>query len=835
MKEKVEVINLTIDGRQLTAEKGETLLDCALRHGIKIPNLCTHPRLSPFGACRLCVVEIDGMRGFPTSCTTPAEDKMVVKTNTDSLRELRRNILALIMLEHPNACLICGKRDLCEEYRSKSDKAGRTTGCHTCNNKEVCEVRILSEDLGLSELPVAPYYHQRPLERSNPFIDRDLNLCILCGRCVRICKQLHGSGVIDFVGRSSSTHIGEAFGKSLKDAGCRFCGACIDVCPTGSLSDRYAKWYGKPDRTVKTTCLFCPSACTLEFGTKGGKVITAKSACDDLAICVLGRFAVPEFLSGMDRLRMPYVQTGTVLRQTEWQDALNTAGQKLKPFAGAGFALVCDKTSAIEDRYVFKKFTNEVMKSADYIEITPDSKGVSKASLPKGVKAVLLTGDFVDPKQLEGVELVIVQDCYPTPLSKRADMVFPAAVFAEIEGTIQDGAGRLRPLYKVCDPPGEAKAEWQIICELAKAMDAGGFDYKSVDEIRKQAGVSVASLQTRQSESPAAAKDPKLKNTHFRGHQIDQRVCGLKELADVAESTAVAVPAEKADGFKILEKREIVPNIHEIVIYAPHVAKKAMPGQFIILMVDEKSERVPYTMCDWDAEKGTITLVVLEMGQSSRKLVLSKAGDMLAHVVGPLGLPLDIRNYGTVILAAGCYGIGAIFCIAKALKKAGNKIIVAIEARSHYLLYYKSKLADFADEFIETTIDGSAGVKGHALDVVGERLKGGEKIDLAIAVGCPFMMMLTAKETKPYSVKTLAALNPIMVDGTGMCGACRVTVGDKTKFACVDGPFFDAHQVDWDEVKDRRTAYSSDEIHSISKTDSVTTFHSGGRCMDLKL
>jgi NAD(P)H-flavin reductase len=271
--------------------------------------------------------------------------------------------------------------------------------------------------------------------------------------------------------------------------------------------------------------------------------------------------------------------------------------------------------------------------------------------------------------------------------------------------------------------------------------------------------------------------------------------------------------------FKIIEKQEVAPNVHELVIEAPQIARKAKPGQFVILMADETSERVPFTISGWDQDAGTITIIVLEMGQSSRKLVTKEVGDAVAHLAGPLGVPLEIERYGTVALAAGCYGIGAIVCIAEALKEAGNRVITVIEARSHYLHYYKKKLEASADQFIQTTIDGSEGVKGHSVDVIGRKLKEGETLDRVIAVGCPFMMMLTAWETKPFGVKTLAALNPIMVDGTGMCGACRVSVSDETKFACVDGPFFDAHQVDWDELFARKAAYSAEEINSLERTE----------------
>jgi len=273
--------------------------------------------------------------------------------------------------------------------------------------------------------------------------------------------------------------------------------------------------------------------------------------------------------------------------------------------------------------------------------------------------------------------------------------------------------------------------------------------------------------------------------------------------------------------FEIVKKQEVAPNVHETVIRAPAIAKKARPGQFVIMMVDEKSERVPYTLADWDAEAGTVTLVVQEMGQSSRKLVMLRAGDHVAHLVGPLGVPLEIERYGSVALAAGCFGIGAILGIARAMKAAGNRVVSIVEADSEYLHYFRAELAAASDELIQTTIDGSNGVKGHSIDVVKRKLAAGEPLDRVIAVGCIFMMMLAGEATKPFGVKTMVALNPIMLDGTGMCGACRVSVGGQTLFACVDGPFFDAHAVDWGELRDRRVAYSTEEIDAVARTAAV--------------
>jgi len=820
-------VKLAINGNTVEAWDGETVMQCALRNGISIPHLCTHDSLDSFGACRMCLVEIEGRRGYPTSCTTPVAEGMVVRTDTAEIRKLRRNILGMILLEHPSACLVCGKRELCEKFRPDREKVGRTTSCHTCPSRDICEVRMLADELGLAELPVQPTYQQRPVERKDPFIDRDLNLCILCGRCVRICKLLHGEQAIDFVGRGSETHIGQAFGRSLQDAGCQFCGACIDVCPTGCLSERYAKWRPKPDASVETTCIFCDVGCALQMHAGAARLITTRSISQETCVCVLGRFAVPEFLNGKDRLVTPYIRQATGVRKASWSEAIEVAVAKLKGFAGDRFALFCDATCTLEDRYVLRKFTRQVMRSDNYIEIEPDARGLSRAALPKGVRSAIMTGNFVDSTELEALDVLIVQDCYATDASEQADVVLPAAVFAEVEGTMVDRTGANRPLRRACNPPGEAKPDWRIICMLAEGMSADGFAFDSAADIAKQAGIEPGELQAEPPESPEAARNFKLRRSYFRGHRIDEKVCALTEL--VLADRAAVLPerrgphaGESNAGYPIVAKQEIAPNVHEIVIEAPRLAKKARPGQFVIVMVDDRAERIPYTLADWDSRKGTITLVVLEAGRSSRKLILLQAGDRLAHVVGPLGVPLEITHYGTVALAAGCYGLGAILPMARALKQANNRVISIVEARSHYLHYYDEKLRHLSDEFIQTAIDGSLGVTGHAVDVLAYKLKAGEKIDLVVVVGCPFMMMLTGRETEKYSVKTLAALNPIMLDGTGMCGACRLTVGGKTKFACVDGPFFDAHQVDWDELANRRAAYTLHETDAVGRTESVS-------------
>jgi len=267
--------------------------------------------------------------------------------------------------------------------------------------------------------------------------------------------------------------------------------------------------------------------------------------------------------------------------------------------------------------------------------------------------------------------------------------------------------------------------------------------------------------------------------------------------------------------YKILLKEDLVPNIHLLKIEAPAIAAKAQPGQFVVLRVDEPGERVPMTIADWDEEEGSITIVFVEVGTTTRKLESLMAGDLITNLVGPLGLPTHIEKLGTIVCVGGCYGIASIMPIARAMNEAGNKVISVIEARSKNLLFWEDKLRSVSDQLIITTGDGSYAAKGWIPERIKELVGGGNKVDLMIAVGCTYMMMLCAETTKPFGIKTIVHLNPIMVDGTGMCGCCRVSVGGATKFACVDGPEFDGHLVDWDLLIARQGAYLSKELYSL--------------------
>ena len=263
-------------------------------------------------------------------------------------------------------------------------------------------------------------------------------------------------------------------------------------------------------------------------------------------------------------------------------------------------------------------------------------------------------------------------------------------------------------------------------------------------------------------------------------------------------------------GYKILSKKELSPNQYELTIHAPYITKNAQAGQFIILRVSEDGERIPLTIADYNRETGALTIVFMAVGYTTKQLATLEIGDELVDIVGPLGQPTHIEKYGTVVCLAGGYGAAPCYLIAKAFKEAGNKVYMIMGARTKDLIFWMDKMNDACSELFITTDDGSLGVKGFVTNVLSD-IMNKEKVDYAIAVGPMPMMRAVADLTRDKGIKTEASMNPIMVDGTGMCGACRVTVGGEVKFACVDGPDFDAHQIDFDEVINRTKIYKDYE------------------------
>ncbi len=263
--------------------------------------------------------------------------------------------------------------------------------------------------------------------------------------------------------------------------------------------------------------------------------------------------------------------------------------------------------------------------------------------------------------------------------------------------------------------------------------------------------------------------------------------------------------------YKILKSEELSAGVKSFIVEAPMVARKCQAGQFIILRIDEEGERIPLTIADYDREKGTIQLIFQEVGNTTKQLGTLKTGDALLDVAGPLGKATEIENYGTVVCIGGGIGVAPVYPIARAYKKAGNKVVSIIGARTKDLLIMEKEMRSVSDVFHITTDDGSVGRKGLVVDPLKDMIAAGEKIDRVMAIGPMIMMRGVAEVTRPHGIHTLVSLNPIMVDGTGMCGGCRCSVGGETKFACVDGPEFDGHAVDFNGLMSRAKMYQTQE------------------------
>lgn len=266
--------------------------------------------------------------------------------------------------------------------------------------------------------------------------------------------------------------------------------------------------------------------------------------------------------------------------------------------------------------------------------------------------------------------------------------------------------------------------------------------------------------------------------------------------------------------YKILNKETVAPQVDAMIVVAPYIARHHQAGNFVVLRIDEKGERIPLTIADSDSEKGTITLLFQKIGKTTEELGRLKAGKVIRDIAGPLGHATPILDYGHCVLVGGGIGSATLYPILKALKGKNNNVTVILGARNKELLVWGDRFKELADKVILTTDDGSSGRKGLVTEALKEVMDK-SKVEIVIAVGPIRMMQAVAELTKPYNVKTLVSLNPVMVEGTGMCGACRVNVAGKTRFACVEGPEFDAHEVDFQELANRLGFYREEEQESM--------------------
>ena len=360
-------ITITIDGVEVTTQPGKMVLEAAIEAGIYVPYLCYHPGMKPYAACRMCVIEVEGQRGYPAACTLPVADGMVVRNQNQEVDQLRRSVMEMLIAEHPNGCLtchridICGPSDICLRHVSVNDR------CVTCPKNERCELKDTVRYLGMNlESPLGYKYRNIPLEVSDPFYDRDYNLCIVCGRCVRACEELRGDDAIGFTERSGQALVGTSFGTSLLESGCEFCGACIDVCPVGALVERNHKWE-KARRVERSICPHCPVGCQLNLEFSGNdELIRAVPELNSPAnrgqACFKGKFGL-EFVNDGSRLTTPLIRREGVLQESTWDDALDYVAERLRQVNGSEFALLASPTGTNEELYLAQKFARAVMES----------------------------------------------------------------------------------------------------------------------------------------------------------------------------------------------------------------------------------------------------------------------------------------------------------------------------------------------------------------------------------------------------------------------------------------------------------------------------------------
>jgi formate dehydrogenase alpha subunit len=359
----MNTVTVTIDGRTVTAAAGTTVLEAALANDIYIPSLCYHPDLLPYGGCRMCIVEIEGMRGLPTSCTTAVAEGMKVTTDSENLAAVRRTTLELILSQHPCECLVCHRRERCGPDDVCLRQVAVTDRCVTCPSNEICELQQVVDYIGVENLNVDNRPRlPRDVDTSNPFFDLDRNRCILCARCVRACTEVTGVQAIDLANRGFEMKVATFKDDKLIDSICRSCGECVVRCPVGALTPKET---ARPEREVPTTCTYCGVGCSMYLGVRDNKIISVRGDREGPAnhgrLCVKGRFGIAEFVNHEDRLKKPLIRKKGELVEVSWDEALEYVAAHLKKYSGDEVAVISSAKATNEDNYVMQKLARGVL------------------------------------------------------------------------------------------------------------------------------------------------------------------------------------------------------------------------------------------------------------------------------------------------------------------------------------------------------------------------------------------------------------------------------------------------------------------------------------------
>jgi predicted molibdopterin-dependent oxidoreductase YjgC len=359
---KLDTITLTINGVKVEAKEGATVLEAARQAGIYIPTLCYYPDLENYGGCRMCIVEIEKMRGLPTACTTPAIDGMNVTTESPAINEVRRATLELILSTHPCDCLECHRRQRCGPYDICLRHVAVTDRCVVCPANGDCELQQVVDYLGVHTLNIPRDTKPRVIDNSNPFFDLDRNRCILCARCTRTCQEITGVGAIEMAYRGYEMKVSTFGDGTLRESICRSCGECMVRCPVGAMTPRDT---ARPEYEVKTVCPYCGVGCSMYLGVKDGRVTGVRGDPEGEAnrgkLCVKGRFGIAEFVNHKDRLTAPLIRKNGRLEKASWDEALGLVARELGRYRGEEVAVISSAKATNEDNYVMQKLARAVL------------------------------------------------------------------------------------------------------------------------------------------------------------------------------------------------------------------------------------------------------------------------------------------------------------------------------------------------------------------------------------------------------------------------------------------------------------------------------------------